>query len=209
MTMDLNAIDLVILTADRSIEAALRGILSRYKSLGIRPISYNIYSYPHRDPGCRTESHLFLQPFVNQYKHALVVFDREGCGRESIIAADIENDVKQRLSNNGWNNRADVIILDPELEIWVWSDSPHVSDALGWAGNVEGLQHWLISEGFSIKGRIKPNRPKEALHQILKLKGIPRSSSLFYQLAQKVGFERCQDPAFQKFKGLMRQWFPA
>jgi hypothetical protein len=30
------------------------------------------------------------------------------------------------LFTSGWENRAAAVVLDPELEIWVWSDSPEV-----------------------------------------------------------------------------------
>lgn len=36
--------DLVVLTADKNIEGALRGLLSRPQSLGLREISYNSMS---------------------------------------------------------------------------------------------------------------------------------------------------------------------
>ncbi len=199
--------DLVILAADISIESTLKGLLTRHQSLGIRPISSDCFVHPQRDPGCFSFSHAFLRPFTNLYHHALVVFDHDGCGRESLQSDAIEEEVTERLSQNGWAGQASVIVLTPELEAWVWSNSPHVSEALGWKGNAEGLQNWLIAEGFSVKGQTKPYHPKDALHHSLKFMGIPRSSSLFHQLALKVSFERCVDPAFLKFKALMKQWF--
>jgi hypothetical protein len=44
--------DLVCLAADRNIEAALRGLLERHPSLGIRPVSVDFHTHAGRDPGC-------------------------------------------------------------------------------------------------------------------------------------------------------------
>jgi len=72
--------DLVVLVADRDMEAAIGGMLRRHASLGIRPVIPDIRRHPEKDCGCRTGGIEFLSPFVNQYDHALLMFDFEGCG---------------------------------------------------------------------------------------------------------------------------------
>ena len=52
---------------------------------------------------------------------------------------NLETEAEQRLSSSGWDDRAVAIVLDPELEIWVWSDSPEVDDVLGWRGRIPRL----------------------------------------------------------------------
>ena len=80
-------------------------------------------THPRRDSGCYNESHEFLRPFVRLYRFALVVFNREGSGREMMNRVEIERVVENRLSLSGWDERSATVVLDPELEIWVWSDS--------------------------------------------------------------------------------------
>jgi len=58
-------------------------------------------------------------------------------------------------------------------------------------------------------GQNKPSDPKEAMDAALRRAQKARSSSLYLQLAQKVSFERCDDPAFLKFKKTLSTWFPA
>ena len=98
--------DLVLLTADKNIEHGLRGLLSRPEALGIRAIASKIYVHPQRDPACARKAHEFLRQFADDYHHALVVFDHEGCGREERAPTQLEEDVRQQLAANGWEDRA-------------------------------------------------------------------------------------------------------
>jgi hypothetical protein len=137
----------------------------------------------------------------------LVVFDREGCGEQNRRADELEQLVEEKLSRSGWSDRAAAIVLDPELEIWVWSESPYVDPILGWQGRTPNLRHWLRQQGLLGERDVKPLRPKEAMEKALKIVRLPRSSSLYLKLAQVVDLEQCIDRAFLKFKGTLRSWF--
>ena len=200
--------DLVVLAADRSIEAALRGLLSRPKAIGIRPVDYETLAHPRRDPGCRLQSHEFLYPLRGVNRHALVVFDREGSGSIE-PALTIEERVRGLLHANGWESRSDVVVIDPELDVWVWSDSPKVDEALRWAGRKPPLRAWLGSRGLWPTGQPKPANPKSAVLMALRDVGIPPSSSIYLRLATTVSVERCVDPAFGRLRDRLRAWFPA
>jgi hypothetical protein len=112
------------------------------------------------------------------------------------------------LSQNGWGQRTSAIVIDPELEIWVWSDSPHVDEVLGWSGRQPDLRTWLTQRGSITDRNGKPNLPKEATEAALKEVRKPRSSSIYQQLAEKVSLGRCVDPAFIKLKNTLQSWFP-
>src|SRR5437773_3500937 len=154
--------DLVLLTADKNIEHGLRGLLSRPKALGIRAVTSKIYVHSQRDPACARKAHEFLRQFADDYQHALVVFDHEGCGREERAPAQLEEDVRQQLAANGWEHRAQAVVIAPELEAWVFSASPHVETCLEWAGPVR-LRNWLQDKGFWPEEQAKPVDPKAAL----------------------------------------------
>lgn len=124
--------DLIILVADKNMEHALKGLLNRLPALRIREITFDLYVHPYHDSGCLNQGSDFLRPFVKQYGHALVIFDQEGCGQESDDRSILESDLEERLSAAGWKDRAKVVVIHPELESWVWSDSPHVESVLGW-----------------------------------------------------------------------------
>src|SRR5712671_1474520 len=118
--------DLLLLTADKNIEYGVRGLLSRPEALGIRAVSSTIYVHPQRDPGCARRSHELLRQFSGDYDRALVVFDHHGCGLENRTPAQVEDGVRQLLAANGWGNRAEAVVIAPELEAWVFTASPHV-----------------------------------------------------------------------------------
>jgi hypothetical protein len=202
-----NRKDLVILVADKNMEFAVMGILSRFQAINIRSLSFDIYVNPKRDPGCLNISHTILRPYINYYHYALVFFDREGSGKEELGAEALAQQVENLLARNGWPDRSAVIVIDPELENWIWSDSPQVDLALGWGNSKEDLRSWMTQQGFLQKGKIKPNRPKEAVTAALKIARKPRSSAIYQQIAQKVNLQRCSDPAFLKVKNILRTWF--
>ena len=199
--------DLVVLIADKNIEGALRGLLSRPQALGLREISCDLYVHPERDHGCLLRGHDFLKPFSHRYGHALVIFDREGCGREKEGRTALERQVEDRLSSSGWANRAAAVVIDPELEIWVWNDSPHVESGLGWKSTEMTLKDWLRQQDWLHEGESKPTQPKTAVEEALRLAGIPRSSAIYYELARQVSTKRCVDPSFLKLRQTLVGWF--
>lgn len=197
--------DLIILVADKNMEFAVKGILQRTVSLKIREISYDVKVHSNRDPGIYNTAHDFLRIFLNKYSYALVMLDKEGCGRND-DSTQIATNIQSKLNSSGWKNRSKVVVLDPELEIWVWSDSPEVSICIGWSN--KELRDWLQSEGYILPNAHKPQNPKLAFEKALRIKRKPRSSSIYGKLAERVSFERCIDPAFQELKAILQQWFP-
>lgn len=198
--------DLIVLAADKNMESAIRGILSRPKNLGIKTIEADIYRHPQKDPGCRTDGVSFLNSFSGQYHYALLIFDFEGCGDESTPVSVQEINLREGLSH-AWGNRSEVIIIEPELDIWVWSDSPHVEQSIGWKDRPKSMRSWLQDQGFLVEGVLKPERPKEALEVVLRSLRKPRSSALYEELAKKVSLQRCNDGSFMKFKNTLHNWF--
>jgi hypothetical protein len=203
--------DLLILVADLDQENAIRGILARHHSLGISemaPERFDVRRHPYRDSGCRAGAERFLQIFADQYRFALVVFDRAGCGDDRAAEA-IEREMEDRLRRTGWPGRSGAVVIDPELEAWVWSDSPHVDQELGWSGRQPPLRQWLVERRFARRPGHKPENPKKAMQEAMREARKPGTSGIFLNLAKTVGLSRCQDRAFLKLKQLLRQWFAA
>lgn len=201
--------DLVVLTADKNMKYAVEGLLNRPEALKIRPVRWSVYIHPESDPGCLLRSDTFLRSFVNRYSHAIVMFDREGSGCQSKARREeLEEEVACSLARNGWQERASAIVIDPELENWVFSDSPEVDAAIGWKSDYPSLRGWLKEKGFYKPGRAKPFPPKEALEAALRYARMPRSSYIYGRLAERVGLGRCTDRAFQKLKETLQSWFP-
>lgn len=198
--------DLVILAPDKNVQYGIDGLLSRRGSLGLKLFSYDIFVHPLHDPGVYRDAVNFLRPFTNQYSYALVFLDHEGSGQESKNPDLIAQEIKTTIEINGWPNRVEVIVFDPELEIWVWIKSAHTAKTLGWADFLE-LKNWLNAQGLWGKNSTKPDKPKEALEISLRKKGIPRSSSIYREIAQKVSLDECQDPSFRSFREILSKWF--
>jgi hypothetical protein len=204
----LSSKDLVVLAADKDMEETLLGLLRRERSLGIRKISFAIYRHPGRDSSCRTNGASFLRSFCNQFSHAVLIFDHDGSGAEATAAEQLEEDLESQLERNGWQDRAAVIVIEPELESWVWSDSTEVDQVVGWGGRIPDLRRWLVDVGFLPTTSVKPKQPKEAFRQALRHVRKQPSAALFKQLALRVSFRRCEDRAFQKLVAKLQEWFP-
>lgn len=199
--------DLIVLVADKNMEHAVRGLLQRRQALGIREIDAEIFVHPRHDPGCVNEAHDFLRPFTESHRRALVLFDHDGSGREATAPSALASLVKQRLEAGGWQDRAEVIVLAPELEIWVWSASPQVEACLGWAGREPRLREWLAASNQWPPGQAKPTDPKAALEMALREARKPRSSAIYLDLAQKVSLRGQSEPAFLLFIQTLQSWF--
>ena len=154
-------LDLVALVPGKDERETIDGLLSkRGKSLGISEINCRILVHPTKRPWLLSRSPGNRQPFLRQAAHALVIFDHDGSGQEERDASDLVSDLQSRLSKGGWNDRAEVIVVEPELEVWVWSESPEVEKTLGWSGQSTNLRTWLASRGAWPVDKTKPPRPR-------------------------------------------------
>lgn len=199
-------LDLVVLVADKSMHLVMDALLTRRESLGIRDVAHEVYVHPGHDPGVYRRAHEFLRAYSRDFGFALVMFDREGCGSTD-DADTLSNRVQTQLDASGWGSRSVVIVPDPELEVWVWSDSPEIAEPLAWESR-EALVSFLEDRGLWQPGTPKPARPKEALEEALRESRTPRSASIYRKLAERVGIERCTDQWFARLKECLREWFP-
>jgi len=200
--------DLIILAADKDMKCTLDALLKRNEALGIRKISFDVFVDTNHDPSCCREGVAWLSNYRTRYEHALLMFDYKGCGFELEKTHDkLENDLNSQFSESVWNENGRAVIIVPELENWIWSASPHLPDVIGWTKQ-QNLLDWLRETGKLNTGAIKPSEPKNAFMAALNETQMPKSSSLFTDIAEKVSFKRCVDPAFLKLKEILRNWFP-
>lgn len=200
--------DLAVLVPDRNFEAGVRAILGRCSaSWTVKTIHAQVFVHIERDPGCFHRGHDFLKPMLKTHAHALILLDRAGSGREGMSREALEEQVSSRLSATGWEGRSSCIVLDPELEIWVWSESPHVSVCLGWNDPNVSVRQWLGDQNLWPSESVKPPDPKLAMERVLRHVRQPRSSAIYGQLGQTVSLVRCTDPAFLKMRTVLQSWF--
>lgn len=199
--------DLIVLVADKSMSQAIVGLLRRSQALGVRAIDYQVSVHQQHDAGCRLDAAAFLRPFTSRFEHALVVFDREGCGSEA-PRKEIEDQVETDLRRNGWDNRASAVVIDPELEAWIWAPSARLARELGWGTNFRELRDWLAANGLWPPDVPKPPDPKEAMVEAMRARRRPKSAATFGRLGRGMSFQGCQDSAFEKLRGTLMEWFP-
>jgi hypothetical protein len=198
-------LDLVLVVADKGLEQAFLGLLARPEALGIRPLRFAIRVH-HYDSSCYLTGHEIAATSAGEATHALVVFDAAWDGAPSQDPADLESVVEARLKPV-WGARGRCVVIAPELEAWVWSDSPHVAAALGWKDGYSALRDWLEREGLWPVGLDKPPDPKAAYERALRHAKLPPSNAIFRRLASRVSTQRCRDRAFERIQSLLRGWF--
>ena len=93
--------DLIVLVADKNMESAIDGLLSRNQSLGTHPISYAIRVHPERDAGVRKTGAELLRTQLGLYRHCLMIYDFEGCGREDVSIEILEQEGDGHLRQVG------------------------------------------------------------------------------------------------------------
>lgn len=200
--------DLFVLVADLDIQNAVGALLTRTSDLDIGRVSFRIERHSRHDNGCRHFAVPYLRTHCRQYRRALVVFDRYGSGSDQ-AREQIQNKMETDLARNGWpNGRAKVIVIEPELEAWLWAGSSEVSRLLGWGSNYRKMRRWLEASGHWVPGRPKPTAPKAAMRAALRRGRARWTSPLFAELARRVDFSRCRDSAFIELRDTLRTWFP-
>ncbi len=199
-------LDLVVLVADRNMLHALRGALNRPPALGTAPIRFEILTHPNRDGGVRTTGKDLLALQQRRARHGLLMLDHEGCGSNESTHA-LESRLDSEL-NPKWGSRAKAIVIEPELDVWMWGAENSLRDVFEWEGDI-GIREWLARKGFQFNHAGKPLRPKEALEAVLLHTRRPRSSALYEEIATRLSLPRCTDAAFQRLRRTLAGWFPA
>ena len=200
--------DLVILCADSQAQQLFEGLLDRPHSLGIRPITYKLLVHPKKDPGCYNNPLSILSGLADAFDFAIVCFDRAFSGGHHIDRTTLEARVEEALSTSPWADRCSAIVIDPELEQWLFTWNVHFCEAVGWKASTQELRAHLEQKGHLEIGHDKPKDPKAVVEEILRVKHRPLSGSVHRKIAEKSSIGRCVDPSFRKLLQCLRRWFP-
>ncbi len=113
--------DLLVYTADADALGFMRGLMSRPRALGIRPIDFAIERHPQRDAGMVQSGAELARLRKRMYAKALLMWDHHGSGRDHKQSPDeVAADVKAKLDAVTWSGNSAVAVLVPELEQWLW-----------------------------------------------------------------------------------------
>jgi hypothetical protein len=206
--------DCIFLLADKNMQASIKGFFSKdrwRRALGCGSFDFEPRQDIHvaagdNDPGLYTRAHELLRPFIHTHRFAVIVLDAAWEGSPGAPA--IQDHISEQLESNGWAiDRFLVVVIEPELENWIWQASPHVAANLGF-DSIEDMRADAAVRANWPDGRYKPASPKETMEAVLRKKRIPRSSSIYQQITSKVSVKQCKDAAFQELTARLRVWFP-
>lgn len=203
--------ELIILVADGTMAAVLRAFFERQfhhaldcTSFDFNPTSDIVYDPLNTDGGVHRRCHDILRRYLNTHRRALVVLDQQfGAERP---ADEVRGDIEQRLSANGWNERAAAVVIDPELEVLLWQDNPNVERALRHTG--PSLRQLLAQDGRWPLDAAKPSAPKEVMQALMRANRAGAPMVVYSQIARAVSTAGCVDPAFRRVRDTLRAWFP-
>ncbi len=205
--------DCIFLVADKQMESVFKGFLKErnnfHLSLGTRPFTCDIKAdRAGNDPGLYTRSHELLRPYYRTHQHAVVVLDSDWQGAPEAEA--IRTKIKGDLTSTGWHRgNIEVIVIDPELEIWLWQDSPHIANAFQFNYHpYSSLKSWLEDKGLWPPTQLKPVQPKKAFEQLSIEAHIPYSGAIYSKIVQRVSVSGCTDRAFCLLLETLQHWFP-
>jgi hypothetical protein len=198
--------DLILLAADKNMEFTLRGALHRHQALEIREITFEVMTHPGRDGGVHTNGPDFLELHSKRFSHGVLMLDYEGSGAAQ-TREKLEAELDERLRSS-WNDRAKAIVIEPEVDVWMWGTPNKLEQMLEWNNDGPRLVPWLEEKGYVFTQQGKPKRPKEALEHVLRHTRQPRSSDLYKRIASQLSLSKCTDSAFCRFRDRLRQWFP-
>lgn len=214
--------DIVWLVADLECEATLRGFLERpqfHLSLGCGAFRFSVRDdllrdAQGKDPGVWKRAHELLRASRITHRYAVIILDNAWEGSPG--PTQIEVDISQNMERSGWSSdHFAVIVIDPELEAWVWQDNPHVEEAFGHSrppslrDRLATIPHSESDQPLWPSGAPKPPDPKAAVESVLSMYRAGVASPVFNEITSKVSVAQCQDPAFQKLRAALQNWFPA
>ncbi len=205
--------ELVILVADAAMEAVLRTFFEREAveetlacgDISIDPVQ-DIFRDPmHTDGGVHRRAHEILRRFLRTHRRAMVILDKQfGAERP---ANQVRMEILNNLRQNGWAERCEVVVIDPELEVWLWQESPHVARAVGYRGHQPLRKHLAETRDWP-EDLDKPKNPKDTLQRLIRENRAGVPTGVYCNIAKQVSVRGCSDTSFRNFLTTLRNWFP-
>ncbi len=209
--------DCLFFVADSTMKQAILGFLTRNDcfsdyNLGTAPFAFDpnedLFSSATMDPGTFAKGEELLRPFQATHRRAVLMLDAEWDGSPG--AATIRDDLTRRIGLTGWlpeNFR--VIVIDPELEAWIWQRNQRVAKALKFATVPEMVKAVRDAKIDWPDEQAKPSNPKAALEAVAtRRRGIGFSSAIHRSVTSSVTLRGCQDGAFLELRQVLQTWFP-
>lgn len=203
--------ELIILVADGTMAAVMRAFFERpfHYALACAPFDFDptneIFNNPlETDGGVHLRCHEILRPYLNTHRRALVILDQQFGGERP--AEEVRCDIERRLNANGWQGRCAAAVIDPELEVLLWQDNPHVERALRHSG--PSLRQLLAHDGRWPSDAVKPSAPKKVIQALIRANRAGPPMVVYSQIVRTASTAGCVDPSFHRVRDTLRAWFP-
>ncbi|CAD5370103.1 conserved hypothetical protein [Rubrivivax sp. A210] len=207
--------DCLFFVADKTMRETFLGFLGREDraaQLGCGHFAFDaaedlFFAAGQNDPGLNTRAGLLLSPFFHSHRKAVVALDCDWVGSPG--QARIIQNVSTQLHQGGWAPEDVIVIaIDPELEQWIWQDSPVLAEELRLHAP-GGLKATLAQRGLWPEDATKPPSPKDLFNRLRRENNVKLSSSIFKRIATRVPVARCEDAEFRRLVAQLQAWFPA
>ncbi len=203
--------DLFVLTADAEAQAVMNSVLSRYQSLNIQEIAYDVDRNPMRDSGMVINGPEFVRLKKGAYQKVLLIWDYHGSGWEIKHSPEIcQSMIQDRLAKITWKDHSGAVVLVPELEEWLWHNP---ASLCGYYGiTAQRLTYWIdeyAAKRLKTIQDIKATEPKE-LFEYICLEKLRRTISPrdFKKIASIASLRQWEKSAsFRQIVELVRKWF--
>jgi len=164
------------------------------------------------DPGLYDNAHENLRTHQRTHERAIVVIDAQfpgTPGTDDVAAAAVRERILGNLHSSGWtNDRIEVVVIQPMLEAWLWSESDHVSAIFGVA-RYDDLRTNLVAQGVWEAGANKPSNFKEATAIAARIKHQVSDAALFRRVFTCARtLNGCAEPGFNRLRTTLQAWFP-
>ena len=77
------------------------------------------------------------------FSYGILMLDWAGSGTKATSVESLELELDSRLSLS-WGDRAKAIVIDPELDAWVWGSDNALTNILDWSQDI-GIRAWLAA----------------------------------------------------------------
>lgn len=202
--------DVAFLLADSAMQQLLEGFFGRaqfHRSLSCGWFDFDrradVVVAPTKDPGVYGTARELLRPYEHSHHHAVVMLDAAWDGSPG--AEKIHKQITEALTGV-WADFA-VIVLDPEIEVWLWQRNANVDRALKHRGDAPAWE-LLERHGHWPAEQPKPPGPKEAKEFLRRSYRADISNAVFRRAAAAMSVRYCVDPAFIELRDALARWFP-
>lgn len=210
--------DCVFLVADSTMSAVFASFLERDRrcdTLGTGPFRFDaeldLVTAQGNDPDVFHNAHKYLQGHLETHGHAVVALDFKF--GHHFTPAGLVATIEANLRRTGWaQGRFVVVLIQPELEAWIWQDHPRLDDVflerLPRAQRPPSLRVWLREAELWPDGLAKPPDPKLAAKRAIAAFRCGAQKQVYTKICRTVPVRRCQDAAFGDLRNALRRWFP-